>query len=212
MYWFRRSALPPKPPIRSSAGDEVVFLLGLGARELCCGRPLLAELRDLRGHDLLDLGERCARPRRRDDGEAAGDLRRMLEGVDSRAELLVVDEHLVEARREAVGQDERGQIELRVPGPIERRRGPDHVDALLRDAVGGLDDLLSRQRRDRSGRAGRAAGRRECAEVLLDELLRLGRDRSRRRSRARGCWACSRSGRSPGRRRARRPSGPRGCR
>src|SRR5664280_1416943 len=96
--------LPSEPADPFEAGDEVVLLLRLRAGELLGRRTRFGQFRDLLADRLLDLRERGSGPRRRDDDELPGDLVCVVEGVDVRAERLVVDERLVQARRESVGQ------------------------------------------------------------------------------------------------------------
>jgi hypothetical protein len=157
------------------ARDETELPLGAGAFEFGRRRPLLGEARDLVGHDLLDLAQRRAGPRRHPEGEEAGQLLPALEAGRVGGELAVVDERAVEAGREAVNQNRGGEVQLGVARVEVGGRVPAEVGALLRDAVVDLDDLLAVEPHRAAGRAVERGAGRDGAEVFLDEALGLGR-------------------------------------
>ena len=176
LYWLRRSALPPKPPIPSSAVTNVELELRLRPRELRGRRTGLRQPGDLLRDHLLDLLERNAGARRGDHREPARDLAGR-PGTPAppctaagrrRALLLSRDE-----RPSARISDARSRSAS--PGREAGRRRPDHVDAVLRHAVRRLDDLLALERRDPERRPVERRPGGDAAEVFLDEPLRLRR-------------------------------------
>ena len=115
--------------------------LVLARFELGDGRPFLREPCDLRGHGLLDLLKARTGPGRGLDDEDAGDLAGDVERRHGGGQLLVVDERLVQTRREAVGEDAGGDVRSGVVcwkysgvgHPIRRARA---------NPIADLDDLL----------------------------------------------------------------------
>ena len=88
-------------------GDELELLLGPGAIELGLRRPGAGQQVQLARDHLLEVRQRDAVARRRDDHEAAGDLLGVVADVDLAGQWLVVDQRLLEPRRQAVAEDAR---------------------------------------------------------------------------------------------------------
>ena len=106
--------------------------------------------------------ERDAVARGRRDDEVAADLLRVEADVDLARERLVVDQRLLEPRRQAVAEDARGDLHRRLVGAEVLRRDVGDVGPRRRHAIGDFDDPLAAraagiQRRGRSsaGPAGR---------------------------------------------------------
>ena len=110
-----------------------------------------------------------------DDDEVAADLLRVEADVDLARERLVVDQRLFEPRRQAVAEDPRGDLDRRVVGAEVLRRDVGDVGPRRRHAIVDLDDPLAFELRDPAPRPIQRRSRRQAAEVLLDQPLRLGR-------------------------------------
>ena len=156
-------------------GDELELLLGPGAIELGLGRAGPGQQVQLPRDHL----SRCPAARRRHapsrDHEAAGDLLGVVADVDLAGQRLVVDQRLLEPRRQAVAEDAGGDLHRRFVGAEVLRRDVGDVGPRRRHAIADLDDALALELRDPAPRPIQRRPRRQPAEVLLDQPLRFGR-------------------------------------
>ena len=191
------SALPPKPPMPSRPVTKVNSHFVLARSAPLRSGPSFAS-RAISSVTMVSTCFESTRP-----GRAVAQMTKTRDhgwldwkAAVSDASWLVVDERLVQPRRETVGEDGRGQIELGVTRLEVRRRVPAEIGALLRHAVAHFDGLLAIERRRPACRPVERRSRREWCRNISRPAAWPRRDRSRRQSPATGCWACSRSGRS----------------
>ena len=171
LYWLSRSALPPKPPIRSSAGDERRI-------RASSSRALSSWRASDRVFASRAISFRDARAGCRSSGTPGRAVacttntpeisQRYWNGGHVRRKRFVVDERLLKPRRQTVAEDRSASHRARHrPERIAGGLGQARYTPLLRDAVHGVDDLLAGRESGYSGAADRAEARVESQPRYL---------------------------------------------
>ena len=180
LYWFSRSALPPKPPMRSRPEMNSDSCLVLARSSSAAVGPSFASRAISSVDDPLDSARR-ARAAPSHDDEGAGDL---AASVKSSRRSRAACRRRASCSGATTGRRSGSATAMSSAASSAREvlgRRASHVDALLRHAVADFDDLLAVQRRRPSAPADRAPGPAGCRRSISRRAAWLPPDRSRRR-------------------------------